>query len=101
MSALVEQLELFHCPVERRELCLDCGVDTVAIGEYYVVRDEVWAQAAKPLDGMLCIGCLEGRLGCRLEPGDFDDFPLNRICCRTGSARMRARFLGVEEASPA
>jgi hypothetical protein len=51
--------------------------------EYYLVRDEVWAAASGPaITGpvtgphasaahWLCIGCLEARLGRRLEPGDF------------------------------
>jgi hypothetical protein len=96
MSALVEQLELFHLPVERRELCLDCGVDTIATGEYYMVRQELWTAAAGD-DGMLCVGCLEQRLGCRLGPGDFTDVPLN--CFAGKSARLRARLFGIEEAA--
>jgi hypothetical protein len=50
--------------------CLDCAVDTAAIDEYYVVTPEVWARAGAG-DGMLCIGCLEKRLGHRLDPADF------------------------------
>ena len=48
-------------------LCLDCGVDTIAIDEYYMVTHELWANS----DGMLCIGCLEKRLGRELTPDDF------------------------------
>jgi hypothetical protein len=33
--------------------CLDCDVDTAAIGEYYMVHGHVWAQAAEPDAGML------------------------------------------------
>jgi hypothetical protein len=36
-------------------LCVDCGVCTSAIDEYYMVHNEVWA-AAKMRAGMLCIG---------------------------------------------
>ena len=43
--------------------CAACGVNTLHINEYYMVTDEVW-EAAWPQDrGMLCIGCLENRLG--------------------------------------
>jgi hypothetical protein len=44
--------------------CNDCGVDTQDIGEWYMVKDEVWA-AAWPKGSkreFLCIGCLETRL---------------------------------------
>ena len=45
-------------------LCADCGFDTTD-NEYYMVRNDVWAQAS-PLDQhdiFLCIGCLEKRSG--------------------------------------
>jgi hypothetical protein len=57
--------------------CLDCGVDTGRINEYYMVTDEAWLSANPLEDGMLCIGCLEGRLGRRLTPEDFTRCPLN------------------------
>lgn len=63
--------------------CRDCGVDTDEIGEFsYMVLDVVWQAAttraqrtrgagkASTFD-LLCIGCLEDRLGCRLRPLDF------------------------------
>jgi hypothetical protein len=87
-----------HAALERHVHCLDCAVDTVALGEYYMVRDEVWEQAAGD-DGMLCIGCLEKRLGRRLEPRDFLDIPMNREAF--ASPRLRARVLGIEEAPAA
>lgn len=31
--------------------CQDCGVDTHAIAEYYMVTDGVWKQAANGVDG--------------------------------------------------
>ena len=43
--------------------CVDCGVDTDAIDEYYMVDDPVWQQAASDTTGHLCISCLEHRLG--------------------------------------
>ena len=50
--------------------CLDCKRDTHEIGHYYMVSDELWA-AAGGADGMLCLDCLEGRLGRRLVTADF------------------------------
>jgi hypothetical protein len=44
--------------------------------EVFMLTDEVWAEAAAELadvpDVMLCIGCIEHRLGRRLTPDDFD-----------------------------
>jgi hypothetical protein len=61
-------------------LCIDCGCDTVkrrrGRNEYYMVRDDVWT-SARMQDGMLCIGCLEARLGRRLMAHDFIDAPIN------------------------
>jgi hypothetical protein len=61
----------------REKLCLDCDIDTIAIAEYYVVEEAVWLQANPGSKGMLCIGCLEVRLGRRLTPADFTDSPIN------------------------
>lgn len=55
--------------------CLDCGRHTGDLREYYVVRPEVWAAAFPPgtvdTSGMLCVACLEARLGRELAPADF------------------------------
>jgi hypothetical protein len=66
--------------------CRDCGVDTNAIGEFYIVRDDVWPIA--PEGGMLCVGCLEERIGRPLEPGDFTDAPFNWEACYGRSWRL-------------
>ncbi len=62
--------------------CADCGFDTNAGGEYYMVHDQIWHQAcaAKPVptdQAILCIGCLERRIGRTLTKCDFSDVPLN------------------------
>jgi hypothetical protein len=68
--------------------CADCGVNTLAIGEWYIVKDEVWKAAGRLGDltdsFFLCIGCLELRLERRLMPDDFTDAPVNDP---TGSSR--------------
>ena len=72
--------------------CKDCGVPTtpeVGSWEYYTVHDSVW-QAAGITRGMLCIGCLEGRLGRRLVPGDFPGLRINEPDA-WDSPRLRAR----------
>ena len=49
--------------------CFSCGVDTFDLGEDFYVRHELWL--AYGVEGVLCIGCLEIRLGRRLTPDDF------------------------------
>lgn len=59
--------------------CVDCSVNTSYIEEYYNVLDHVWAETGlRPDDGMLCIRCLEARIGRKLTPADFSDAPVNQ-----------------------
>jgi len=58
-------------------LCLDCGKDTFR-NEYYMLRNPVWKKANPKIKGMLCIKCVEKRLGRKLTKKDFADVPLNR-----------------------
>lgn len=55
--------------------CADCGVYTV--GEYYMVRDDIWERVWGDRPGLLCIGCLESRLGRTLASDDFTDCRVN------------------------
>jgi hypothetical protein len=66
-----------------------------------MVKDEVWARAwagrLKPWHALggqqiLCIGCLEKRLGRTLTACDFMDVPINDITHNTMSARLPDRF---------
>lgn len=76
--------------------CRDCGVNTFAAGEYYTIRDHIWAAAGmERLDGCLCIGCLEDRPGRALTSADFPPWPVNRLTGaenRRRSARLLARL---------
>ena len=60
--------------------CLDRGVDTDATGEFYAVTNEIWQHAVGHEDAhaLLCIACLEARLGRSLTSADFPDVPVNR-----------------------
>jgi hypothetical protein len=85
-------------------LCLDCGVDTGAIDEYYRVTNELWARVNPGGDGMLCIGCLEKRLGRELTPDDFPscsddrDYPKSqRLLERLGGINLSA---GTQQLPP-
>lgn len=80
-----------------RSACLDCGTLTWLIGEYYMLQDRVWSEANPAGKGMLCIGCLEHRLGRRLEPSDFTGAPINTQPARlelSQSKRLNSRLKG-------
>lgn len=67
--------------------CCDCGTNTIEINEHYFLHHDLWAAAmaaaapAKPNPHgteMLCVGCVETRLGRPLTPADFfPDLPIN------------------------
>jgi hypothetical protein len=91
-----------HWPPEIRSRCADCEVGTLTLGERYMVHDDLWAQAWKgrakawqhraPGQMILCIGCLEQRLGRELCAADFTDVPLNDPDCHHMSARLLDRL---------
>jgi hypothetical protein len=89
-----DQAALFHMPAiapDRPELhryCGDCDGDVFELGERFMVRDEAWP--IRPDGGVLCVGCLEARLGRRLTPEDFIDCGCNRP--GRHSARLIARM---------
>jgi len=78
--------------------CIDCGVNTRKIGEYYLVNDDVWAAAGGTpnvtgvlTSEMLCIGCLEKRIKRRLRPNDFPPVEAN---LGNKSPRLYSRVFG-------
>jgi hypothetical protein len=84
-----------------RYACNDCGVNVVTIGEFYVLRPEIWeGQLGLGLMDNLCIGCLEARLGRRVGPGlaDFCPFPVYPWL-KPISDRLLDRY-GFETAKP-
>jgi hypothetical protein len=94
-------------------ICIDCGADTTPCTgkrgcrhkgrhEYYMVHDEVWAEAGMrtglihPYGGggdYLCIGCLENRIGRRLRANDFTGVPINDPDHPWKTPRLRLRLL--------
>lgn len=65
------------CDPEVCFCCGDCSVDTFEIGEYYSVRNSLWRKFGNQY-GMLCVSCLETRLGRKLRRRDFTNYPINR-----------------------
>jgi hypothetical protein len=74
--------------------CHDCGADCAELGENYMVRDAVWPIGATA--GVLCVGCIERRIGRRLVRDDFDPHWLSAIDAdRELSDRLRDRLRGA------
>lgn len=48
---------------EAWDACLDCGIHTTDIGEYFMVQNTLWRKVCPAPRAMMCIGCLEKRLG--------------------------------------
>lgn len=61
---------------KRKWLCVDCKQDTKF--EHYFAKNSVWFGEAKMgEEGMLCVGCLETRIGRTLTAADFTDAHIN------------------------
>ena len=87
--------------------CVDCGVGTLTLREWYMVKDDVWELAwagrrkswYKDVPDctlgveVLCIGCLEKRIGRKLTACDFTDALVNDLRLGNNSARLRERLL--------
>lgn len=71
--------------------CVDCGVNTLKINEYYMVENRLW-DVYGPARGMLCIGCLEKRIGRKLVPSDFSRARINWSGLGKHSPRLADRI---------
>ena len=93
----VEMERLYKTAVAIRKLSGEAPpVTTLSLDdrcEVYMVRNAVWRAAGiEPMDGCICIGCLEKRLGRALRPRDFSRrHPFN---CLPGTDRLIERREG-------
>lgn len=78
-------------------ICMDCSENTSELREFYMLNDEIWLRAVPGRLGMLCIDCVEARLGRRLRPDDFDSQWMPEIIGRNWSKRLVARIFGLED----
>ena len=71
--------------------CVDCGIDTK--NEYYMVYDKVWVLSGLGFynNKMLCLNCLEKRIGRPLTKNDFPDMPINWI----DSVKKSKKFIDI------
>jgi hypothetical protein len=69
--------------------CIDCDIDTLATGQYYIVLKHVGAESGlEPQGGILCLDCLEKRIGRQLTTRDFGMLP---SCWRKRQMGVRQR----------
>jgi hypothetical protein len=69
---------------------MDCTVDTLLYGEYYMTTNAVWEEATQNADGYLCLECLENRLSRPLTASDF-------MPCATNAVSVFKALDGTEE----
>lgn len=78
-------------------VCRGCGCSVEQ--EYYMLHDSVWQQVYQRRSGMLCVGCVESRLGRELTCHDFVPCGLNEFVVLgiwPGSDRLRTRLAGYQ-----
>lgn len=56
--------------------CVKCGVNTLEIYEYYMLKNDIWNLAGVN-KGMLCISCFESLSSITLNKTHFTDYPIN------------------------
>lgn len=64
-------------PVHLDWTCMDCGRDTSASNERYSLKDTIWRRVNPIILGMLCLKCVDDRLGRALYRSDFSSAPIN------------------------
>lgn len=95
----LERLCLEACQLysERaRWLCLDCALDTLESGDYYMVTEGLWQQAQQNLEGMLCLDCLQERIRRPLEGNDFIDCYVNDHNNRVRALRGQPKLTEIK-----
>lgn len=77
----------------KRWLCAGCGEDTSLMKEHYFLNTELWLQVNNGQErGMLCIGCVEKRLGRKLNTFDFPSVHINNPKLNSMSTRLHNRI---------
>jgi hypothetical protein len=64
-------------PSRKAFKCIGCKKDTW--NEYYMLYSRVWKKANPKFKGMLCISCVEARLGRSLAKKDFTKALINTM----------------------
>lgn len=89
---LIYFLRMVMSKSRKKWLCMDCSVDTGKIYEHYFVNLDLWMEATGSERGMLCIGCLESRIGRQLVHTDFPKVTINDPKHASMSQRLLSRL---------
>lgn len=76
----------------RRFSCLDCKIDTGKTHEHYFINTVTWLSVVQTTKGMLCVGCIETRLGRQLVAADFPQVSVNSPSYEPKSLRLLNRM---------
>lgn len=59
-------------------MCQVCHVDTLeSASDYYMLKNRIWRSVCISPRGMMCLSCVESRLGRKLVREDFTGAPIN------------------------
>lgn len=89
---LFERRRVVSGKSRRKFLCIDCRIDTGKIGEFYFIETGTWLSVMSTIKGMLCVGCIEARLGRKLVPDDFTSATVNSPKYGVKSLRLMSRL---------
>lgn len=67
--------------------CQDCSKITIG-DDYYMIQHDLWRQVHPNYVGMLCLTCLQTRLGRSLVKSDFIHAPVNDMNRRVAALRQ-------------
>jgi hypothetical protein len=81
----------------RRNRCMDCR-STESGGHDYMLRDEIWLSIVPDRLGLLCLSCVEKRLGRRLSEDDFLFTP-PEMMARMFAPKIHSRGWGMGRCS--
>jgi hypothetical protein len=82
-------------------LCEDCRVDTGLTYHYYMLHNPLWRRAAKDGVDILCLDCVERRIGRKLYARDFRLTPLEMVLvCSTSRTGADIRCCTATRISP-
>lgn len=74
----------------RKWFCVYCSADVHL--EHCFLKQEIWNKIHNSCFGMVCLSCMEQRLGRLLNKDDFTDCYINRLNYGSKSARLVDRL---------
>lgn len=91
---MVEESDAYYDDEYPEFKCVSCGVNTLQLGEYYMIHRELWVAVTgkRERKKMMCIGCVEQRLGRALNFHDFTTAPVNSSMALGKSSRFIHRY---------